>query len=80
MLIPQDGFLFNGTLRDNLRYAATRRRPTADLGGVPAMGIDEWVRTLPERLDTEVRERGSRFSAGERQLVALAGPSWPIRR
>jgi ATP-binding cassette subfamily B protein len=36
------------------------------------MGVDEWVRDLPDRLDTEVRERGSRFSAGERQLVALA--------
>lgn len=36
------------------------------------MGIDDWVRSLPEGLDTEVRERGGRFSAGERQLVALA--------
>jgi len=36
------------------------------------MGIAEWVRSLPERLDTDVRERGSRLSSGERQLVALA--------
>ncbi len=36
------------------------------------VGIDGWVRSLPERLDTEVRERGSRLSSGERQLVALA--------
>ena len=36
------------------------------------MDIDDWVQSLPEALDTEVRERGSRFSAGERQLVALA--------
>lgn len=35
------------------------------------MGIHEWVGSLPEALDTQVRERGSRFSAGERQLVAL---------
>ncbi len=35
------------------------------------MGIDEWVRELPDGLDTQVRERGGRFSAGERQLVAL---------
>ena len=71
-LIPQEGFLFNGTLRDNLHYA----RPDAgddELWGVCAeVGIDAWVRGLPERLDTLVRERGSRFSAGERQLVALA--------
>ena len=36
------------------------------------MGISDWVRSLPDRLETEVRERGGRFSAGERQLVALA--------
>jgi ABC-type multidrug transport system fused ATPase/permease subunit len=72
VLIPQEGFLFNGTLRDNLRYA----RPDAadeELWAVCAeVGIDGWVRDLPERLDTHVRERGGRFSAGERQLVALA--------
>ncbi len=71
-LIPQDGFLFDGTLRHNLAYA----RPDAgdvDIWNVlRAMGIDEWVRSLPDGLDTEVRERGSRFSAGERQLVSLA--------
>jgi ABC-type multidrug transport system fused ATPase/permease subunit len=72
VLIPQEGFLFNGTLRDNLRYA----RPGAtdeELWEVcREVGIDAWARALPERLDTLVRERGSRFSAGERQLVALA--------
>jgi ATP-binding cassette subfamily B protein len=71
-LIPQDGYLFNGSLRDNLRYG----KPDADDDDIwrvtAAMGIDDWVRALPERLDTPVRERGSRFSAGERQLVALA--------
>ncbi|MEE9299097.1 MAG: ABC transporter ATP-binding protein [Acidimicrobiia bacterium] len=72
VLVPQEGFLFNGTLRDNLRYA----RPEAsdeELWEVCAsIGIDPWVRALPERLDTLVRERGGRFSAGERQLIALA--------
>lgn len=71
-LIPQEGFLFNGTLRDNLRYA----KPDADDRQIQAvcieMGIDDWVDSLPDGLDTEVRERGGRFSAGERQLVALA--------
>jgi ATP-binding cassette subfamily B protein len=72
ILIPQEGFLFNGTLRDNLGYA----RPgasDAELWEVcAAIGIDDWVRSLPERLDTLVRERGGRFSAGERQLIALS--------
>ncbi len=70
-LIPQDDFLFNGSLRDNFRYGkpdATDR----DIWDVcRAMGIGDWLRTLPDGLDTPVRERGSRFSAGERQLIAL---------
>ncbi|HSF87526.1 MAG TPA: ABC transporter ATP-binding protein [Acidimicrobiia bacterium] len=70
-LIPQDGFLFDGTLRDNFRYAVPEAPDQAIWDVCRAMGIDEWVRSLPEGLDTEVRERGSRFSAGERQLVAL---------
>lgn len=71
-LIPQDDFLFNDTLRENIRFG----RPAADDDAIWAvcetMGIDDWLRSLPEGLDTEVRERGSRFSSGERQLVALA--------
>lgn len=79
-LVPQEGFLFAGTLRDNIRYA----RPEATDDEIwlvcGTLGIADWVRSLPEGLDTEVRERGSRFSSGERQLVALgrallAGPS-----
>ncbi len=71
-LIPQDDFLFNATLRENIRFG----RPSADDAAIWAvcetMGIDGWLRSLPEGLNTEVRERGSRFSSGERQLVALA--------
>ncbi len=70
-LIPQDGFLFNGTLRDNLKYGAPDATDEDVWNVLRAMGIDDWVRGLPEELDTEVRERGSRFSAGERQLIAL---------
>jgi ATP-binding cassette subfamily B protein len=74
-LIPQEGFLFNGTLRDNLRYAGPDATEEELWRVCREVGIEAWVRDLPERLDTLVRERGSRFSAGERQLVAL-----PIRR
>ncbi len=70
-LIPQDGFLFATTLRDNFRYARPDATDTEIRDVCRAMGIDGWLDRLPDGLDTEVRERGSRFSAGERQLVAL---------
>jgi ATP-binding cassette subfamily B protein len=71
-LIPQDGFLFSGTLRHNLTYAKSDASDDDVWNVLATMGIDDWVQSLPDQLDTEVRERGSRFSAGERQLVALA--------
>ncbi|TDI54125.1 MAG: ABC transporter ATP-binding protein [Acidobacteria bacterium] len=71
-LVPQDGFLFAGTLRSNLRYADPTATDEAIWNVLRAMGIDDWVRSLPDGFETEVRERGGRFSAGERQLVALA--------
>ncbi len=70
-LIPQDGFLFDTTLRDNFRYARPDATDAEIRDVCRAMGITEWLDRLPGGLDTEVRERGSRFSAGERQLVAL---------
>ncbi|MCJ7725713.1 MAG: ATP-binding cassette domain-containing protein, partial [Acidimicrobiia bacterium] len=72
VLIPQEGFLFNGTLRDNLRYARPDAADERLWEACREVGIDAWARALPERLDTLVRERGTRFSSGERQLVALA--------
>jgi ATP-binding cassette subfamily B protein len=71
-LIPQDGFLFSGTLRDNLVYAQPDASDEDVARVLKTMGISDWVESLPEGLETEVRERGGRFSAGERQLVALA--------
>ncbi|MCL1593183.1 MAG: ABC transporter ATP-binding protein/permease [Actinomycetia bacterium] len=71
-LIPQNGFLFAGTLRENFTYARSGATDEDVWRVLEVMGIDDWIRSLPEQLDTEVRERGSRFSAGERQLVALA--------
>jgi ATP-binding cassette subfamily B protein len=71
-LIPQDGYLFNGTLRDNLKYGRPDATDTQVWDVLRAMGVDTWIHSLADGLDTAVRERGSRFSAGERQLVALA--------
>ena len=72
VLVPQEGFLFSGSLRDNLRYARPDMTDEELWEVCERIGISSWVRSLPERLDTDVRERGSRLSAGERQLVSLA--------
>ena len=72
VVVPQEGYLFTGTLADNVRVG----RPSASDAEVEAalerIGVLEHFAALPDGLDTEVNERGSRLSAGERQLVSLA--------
>jgi ATP-binding cassette subfamily B protein len=71
-VVPQEGFLFYGTIMDNVRIG---RQGTSDEDVVAALkriGIYEHFANLPDGLQTEVQERGSRLSAGERQLVSLA--------
>jgi ATP-binding cassette, subfamily B, bacterial len=72
VVIPQEGFLFNGSIRDNVRLARARASDAEVDEAVRAVGAYERFAALPEGLDTEVRERGSRLSAGEKQLVSLA--------
>ena len=72
VVVPQEGFLFNGTIRDNLRIARSTATDEEIDAAIAAIGATDHFATLPDGLDTEVRERGSRLSAGERQLVALA--------
>ena len=72
VVIPQEGFLFDGSVRDNLLIAKPDATETELLGALDRLGLRERFEALPEGLDTEVRERGSRLSAGERQLVALS--------
>jgi ATP-binding cassette subfamily B protein len=70
--VPQEGFLFDDTIANNVRYG----RPEADDAEIYAafheLGLGDWVDSLPEGLATRAGERGSNLSAGERQLVALA--------
>ena len=70
-IVSQTPFLFSGTVADNIRYA----RPGMSLTNIEAMarsiGGGEWIEALPEGLQTDVGERGSRLSMGQRQLVAL---------
>lgn len=72
VVIPQEGFLFDGSVRDNLLIAKPDATEAELLAALNRLGLRERFEALPEGLDTEVRERGSRLSAGERQLVALS--------
>jgi len=75
-LVPQDGFLFDATLGDNVRIGLGAGGGAADDAQVraafEALGLGWWLDELPLGLDTPVGERGGRLSVGERQLVALA--------
>ena len=72
VVIPQEGFLFDGSVRDNLLIARPDATEQMLLTALDNLGLRERFESLPEGLDTQVRERGSRLSAGERQLVALS--------
>jgi ATP-binding cassette subfamily B protein len=72
VVIPQEGFLFDGSVRDNLLIARPDATEDMLLGALNNLGLRERFESLPEGLETQVRERGSRLSAGERQLVALS--------
>ena len=72
VVVPQEGFLFNGTIRENLRIAKSDATDAEIDSALRALGVFERFMAFPQGLDTEVHERGSRLSAGERQLVSLA--------
>ena len=72
VVVPQEGFLFSGTIRDNLSIARPSASDDEIAQSLAAIGVLEHFMSFTEGLDTEVRERGSRLSAGERQLIALA--------
>lgn len=71
VVVPQEPFLFEGSVAANLSFAKPGLR-YADLErAVTELDLDDWLATLPDGLDTEVGQRGAQLSAGERQLVAL---------
>lgn len=73
ILVPQEGFLFEGTIAENVQYAAHSPMSDAQLTNIfDNLGLGEWLAELPNGLQTEVGQRGESLSAGERQLVALA--------
>ena len=72
VLVPQEGFLFAGTVGDNVAVARPGATAAEVRNALDRLGVLDRFAGLERGLDTEVRERGSRFSAGERQLVSLA--------
>jgi ATP-binding cassette subfamily B protein len=72
VVVPQEGFLFNGTILDNIRIARGSATDDEIEQSLRDVGVLERFASLPAGLNTEVRERGSRLSAGEKQLVSLA--------
>jgi len=71
-MVPQDGFLFDVTLRENVRYGRDGATDRDVETAFEELGLGDWVAALPEGLDTIAGERGEAMSVGERQLVALA--------
>jgi len=70
-IVAQSPFLFAGTVADNIRYARPEASDQQILAIARQIGEGEWLDTLPDGLQTEVGERGTRLSMGQRQLVAL---------
>jgi ABC-type multidrug transport system fused ATPase/permease subunit len=71
-LVPQEPFLFSGTVRDNICYGLARASDQQVDEAAMRIGSGEWVQDLAAGLETEVGERGASLSMGQRQLVALA--------
>jgi putative ABC transport system ATP-binding protein len=75
VVVPQEPFLFDGTIADNLGFARPGLSHSDLTAAVTALDLDDWLDTLPDGVDTQVGQRGAQLSAGERQLVALVRAS-----
>ena len=71
-IVPQEGFLFSGSVRDNILFGQPEAGDAAVRTAARAVGADAFIAALPNGYDTEVGERGVQLSAGQRQLIAFA--------
>jgi ATP-binding cassette subfamily B protein len=71
-IVPQEPFLFSGTIRENVLFGRDGAGEDDVWRALHGVGADDFVRALPDGLDTEIGERGIQLSAGQRQLVAFA--------
>jgi ABC-type multidrug transport system fused ATPase/permease subunit len=71
-VVPQEGFLFAGTVRDNIAFGRPDADPAAVAAAAKAVGAHEFILGLEDGYETNLQERGTRLSLGQRQLVAFA--------
>ncbi|MDI6104524.1 ABC transporter ATP-binding protein [Actinoplanes sp. NEAU-A12] len=71
VMVPQDGFLFDATIAENIRFAEPSLTDGQLREAFTELGLEDWLAGLPAGLETPVGERGESLSVGERQLVAL---------
>jgi ATP-binding cassette subfamily B protein len=72
VMVTQDGFLFSGSVADNIAFGRVDATRAEVVAAARAVGAHEFITALPAGYDTDVRKRGGRLSAGQRQLVAFA--------
>ncbi|MCT1921729.1 ABC transporter ATP-binding protein/permease [Brevibacterium luteolum] len=72
VMVTQESYLFSGTIADNIRIGNPDATDAQVLAAAEAVGLDPYVRSLPEGYDTDVKKRGGRLSSGQRQLVSFA--------
>jgi ABC-type multidrug transport system fused ATPase/permease subunit len=72
VMVTQENFLFSGSVAENIGFGRPDASRAEIEGAAAAIGADEFIRALPDGYDTDVRKRGGRLSAGQRQLVAFA--------
>ncbi len=71
-IVPQEGFLFAGTVRDNIAFGNPDASPDEIVAAAQAVGAHDFVMRLEDGYETNLQERGTRLSLGQRQLVAFA--------
>ena len=71
-IVLQDTFIFSGTVRDNIRYGQPTASNEEVIEAAKAVNAHDFIMRLPDGYDTQVQERGSRLSVGQRQLISFA--------
>jgi ATP-binding cassette subfamily B protein len=71
-IVPQEAFLFSGTVAENIAFGRPDAEPSQILAAAETVGAEDFISELPNGYDTEVGERGAQLSAGQRQLIAFA--------